>query len=420
MLSSVSCRCRVSCLALAVLFGLNTLTTAAPVIVRYAVVGSQEETSGYQAIIDKFNAAQGNIRVEMEVNTGGWKGQREKVLTQILGNAGPDIVRLDESLFQEFAHQDLLLSLTPHIKRAGINMGLYFPGPLKLYQYKGEQYGFPLGVKVHNTFFNVDMFDRHGLSYPQKSWRWQHEYRTAARKMTQGTEATQTWGLGWGWTFKYLVDTIWSFSGEVFNADFSRCMLGMPQTMEALQTLADLQLNDGVQPSGNGRDRFVEGKVGMWINGVWSTPTINAQAKGFHYDIAHKPSGPAGLVGILRGSTYAILKSSENTTAAFEFIQFAMSEAGQRIASDNLVEGIPAMRSMVPYFLKLPILPPSAGIWAEAMEYGRPYVVPANMEKIEQAMDNGFSKLRKGELSARQLGDQLVPVVNGLLSENAN
>ncbi len=393
---------------------LSPTALGAPVVVRYAVVGSTQELAGYQAIVDRFNQIQRDVRVELEINSGSWTGHREKVLTEILGGSAPDVVRLDEALFQEFAHTGLLTSLQPYIKRDGVRLDAFFPRPLPLYQYKGELYGFPLGIKVHNTFLNQDLFDRFGLAYPDKSWQWQREFTDVAKKLTQGTGSSQTWGLGFSWTFKYLVDTIWSFGGEVFNSDFTQSTLNHPATVEAIQTLLDLQHGLRVAPPTGVTERFLEGRLGIWVIGIWETPRVAQEAK-FRWDIGHKPAGPAGLVGILRGSAYTLLNASRNKEAAWQFIKFAMSEEGQKVAADNLVEGVPMMRSVVRRFLEAPGQPKNATVFLEAMEYGRPYVVPASMTRIEQILNQGLRELQNGQLSARQFAERYVPAVNAVL-----
>ena len=66
---------------------------------------------------------------------------------------------------------------------------------------------------------------------------------------------------------------------------------------------------------------------------------------GINFDVAPMPSGPAGQATSVNSAGFVVSKDTKNADAAFEFIKFALSEAGQtRLA--ELGFAIPVLKSI--------------------------------------------------------------------------
>jgi multiple sugar transport system substrate-binding protein len=92
-----------------------------------------------------------------------------------------------------------------------------------------------------------------------------------------------------------------------------------------------------------GFDLFQSGMAAMTTIGHWAVPGY-VQA-GINFDAAPMPKGPAGQATSVNSAGFVISKDSKNADAAFEFIKFALSEAGQKRLAE-LGFAIPVLKSV--------------------------------------------------------------------------
>ncbi|MGE5481603.1 MAG: ABC transporter substrate-binding protein [Bacteroidota bacterium] len=392
---------------------------AAPITVRYATVCTPAEQVGYQALVDRFNQLNPDVQVVMEVSSGGWQGHREKVLTQIAGDKAPDIIRVSNDMFPEFQGKGLLASLTPYIKRAGIDLKDYVSASLKCFEVAEELYAFPLGIKVTTVAYNADLFEKYGVAFPTKEWRWSQEFRNAARKLTRlesDLQATPTYGTSdtfWD-TGNHLYDIVWSYGGEIFSEDFRQFLLGSPKSLEAVECLWAIQFEDRATQKGSALTAFMNGQLAMWHTGIWELPRLLKEAK-FTWGLAPKPQGPAGRAAVVYGSAYAICSQSKNKDAAWRFIQFVMSPEGQRVAAQYLIEGFPLHTKFWSGFIEA-AQGKDLSAFVVALEAGRPLKLPPDMAEILAAMNkSGWQEMRQGIIPPKVALAKITPAVNAVL-----
>ncbi len=76
-----------------------------------------------------------------------------------------------------------------------------------------------------------------------------------------------------------------------------------------------------------GYDGFLSGISAMGVSGHWSVPDYSTV--GFKWDVAPMPKGPAGRATGVNSAGFVIAKDSKHPDAAWEFVEYAFSAAGQ-------------------------------------------------------------------------------------------
>ncbi|MBI3957986.1 MAG: carbohydrate ABC transporter substrate-binding protein, partial [Chloroflexi bacterium] len=83
----------------------------------------------------------------------------------------------------------LITDLTPLIEKDGVDMSVFIPEVLAIYENEGKQWGLPFLTTGSYVFYNMDLFDAAGIEYPttdweDKSWTWDAQLELA-KKLTQ-------------------------------------------------------------------------------------------------------------------------------------------------------------------------------------------------------------------------------------------
>jgi multiple sugar transport system substrate-binding protein len=214
----------------------------------------------------------------------------------------------------------------------------------RYYYGNGRIAGLNTAVEVSLLFYNKDLFDKAGLSYPPadpaKAWTWT-EFVNAAQKLTvdangrhptdEGFDATKiaTYGAAFdkiyeGWTFYPF---IFSNGGQVVNESGTQLLLDSPEAVEAIQSLADLMWVQHVTPT-PAQDAnlpgyvtmFQTGNLAMHISGQWSLLDY-ASMKDLNFGVAVLPKFKTPVTVVL-GSPTVIFADTKNKDAAIRFYKF--------------------------------------------------------------------------------------------------
>lgn len=216
----------------------------------------------------------------------------------------------------------------------------FYPGLVEVCKYQGKLYSLPRYTSVYVLFYNKDLFDAAGVTYPDESWTWQ-TYLNACRKIA-ALERPQGSPYGcivdfWG---ARIYPWVWSNGGDVLDDTHKRCVIDSPQSQEALQFLVDLRYKHKVAPPLTRAQRreangmFQNGRVAIYMTGAWdiqdflNIPTL-------HWDVAPLPKQltRATLMGT---ENYAIAAATKHPKEAWELFKFLHSAHAQTIMGAKL------------------------------------------------------------------------------------
>jgi multiple sugar transport system substrate-binding protein len=384
--------------------------------------GDPAELEVWNQIVADFQAANPDITVKVDVSD--WESYWTKLKTLLAAKTPPDMFAIDAPLYLDYQSKGVLLNLQPYLdKNPGMLDGLY-PQTLLAYKTPDGYFGLPRDFQTIVLFSNKDMFDKAGLAYPNADWTWD-DLRAAAKKLTlidAGGKTTQygfsfdMWDMEPGWS-----EALWSYGGDILNADHTKTLIGDPAARTAWQLLYDMTFVDKSVPDSTasgqyGGDTFLAGVSAMTPLGHWVVPGY-ADAK-LNFDAAPMPKGPAGRVTSVNSAGFVIAKGSKHPVQAFEFLKFVLSQDGQtRLA--ELGFACPVLKAIAesPTFLQQKIAI-NQQVFLDALQYAKIKPVFKGYDEWASAVGDGMAPVWSGEADLNQTLDQVVAAADEVLAKN--
>ncbi len=304
-----------------------------PVNLTLSFWGSDLDTQVYQERVNMFMEKNPDIKVELLYIPSDYS---QKVQTMIAGGTAPDVIQLSEDV-HSYSSKGQVISLNDFVSKDGLDLKVRYGetgGLTTAYSMDGNLYAMPDRGGALILYYNKDMFDAAGVSYPTKDWTWV-EFLDATQKLTvrEGDAVTQYGFAAGGW-WPWWMSFIYMNGGAILDAS-GQPVANSPETVEAIQFYNDLVYKYQVAPSPedyanlgtNSPDPlFAQGKVAMSTTGFWGIGGLKDAT--FNWDIAplFKNKNNATVVF---GSGLAISKDCKNPEAAWKLIEFLTSEEGQ-------------------------------------------------------------------------------------------
>ncbi|MCL5961396.1 MAG: ABC transporter substrate-binding protein [Chloroflexi bacterium] len=389
-----------------------------PATITWAFWGDPWEVEVNERVISIFEADHPRITVKTRHEP--YPTYFSTAAEWLAGADPPDVLFFD--FIPNYAPKGVLENLDPYLKRDNYDLTDFYPGLIKLFRYKDSLYGLPRDNDTKVIFYNEALFDEAGVPYPSDDWTWD-DLREAAIKLTkrQGGETTQ-------YGFAYEPDQwwrlwVWQNGGEVYDDDFAptKTLINSPESVEAIQWLADLTNADKVTPPYDVQQTslgigqlFQDGKLAMAFGNraLMAGFAGNASLK---WDVAGLPQKKKRL-NIAGGSGYVIASGSKHKEAAWIFLKWLQSPKGQAIFCESGV-AVPSRRSVTQadVFVKQQS-PQVASVFLEETEMGRPNPIFAGSPDVDALFDQIFRPVWKGERTAQQAITEAVPRVNAMLA----
>ncbi len=304
------------------------------------------EIAIWTQFVDRFQKANPNITIKGSYES--WNNYWTKLQTVMAGGAIPDVIWLHYTRVAEWASKDVMRPLDANLQSDKIEPKQYVFNDAMVY--KGHMYAIPKDNGVNALWFNKDWFAKANVPLPSFTYKWD-DWLTAMKALTvdkSGKTADQA-GFDpaniakWGTVQPQATSPrgegfyIWftSMGGKLYNEDQTQCLIDQPESIEALQFIADLVVKHHVAPPPGAisqpGDPFLNGLVATtWAHHAeeffW-----HEQKVAFKIDEVYYPQGNGGLV--LSGGTtgFAIPKQSKYPDQAWILTKFMTGEDQQRI-----------------------------------------------------------------------------------------
>jgi multiple sugar transport system substrate-binding protein len=397
--------------------------SSGPVQITYMEWGDPAELDVWKAIVADFEAANPNIKVDVQVSD--WESYWTKLKTLLAANTPPDVFAMDAPLFRDYQSRGVLLNLQPFIdKNPGMLDGLY-PNTLTAYQSPDGYFGLPRDFQTIVVFYNKDMFDKAGVPYPKAGWTYD-DLRATAKALTKDTN-----GDGKTDQFGYIIDPydfepgmseiIWAYGGDLISADHTKTLIGEPKARQAFQFLHDMMFVDKSIPDPNtsiqfGNDLFLSGNGAMMAMGHWAVPSYSEAT--FKWDVVPMPAGPAGQATSVNSAGFVVGKDSKHPEEAFAFIKFVESTAGQtRLAQMGFA--CPVLKSVgeSDAFLKQSTQI-NHQIFIDSLAFAHMKPVFKGYDEWSSTIGDGLTPMWNGEAELNSTLDALVVSADTVLAKN--
>ena len=394
------------------------------VTITFSAWGAPEELAVWNQIVADFEAANTNIKVNVEVSD--WGAYWDKLKTQLAANTPPDIFAMDAPLFLDYQSRGVLLNLQSYIDQNPDMLKDVYPQTLSAYQTSDGYYGLPRDFQTIVLFYNKDMFDAAGMAYPTADWTWE-DLRTAAKQLTKDTSGDgkidqygfvfDQWDMEPGWS-----EAIWAYGGDIVNADHTKTLIGDPAARQAWQLLYDMVFVDKSVPDANtigqyGGDLFQAKVAAMMPMGHWAVPGYNTG--GFTYDVAPMPKGPAGQATSVNSAGFVVAKATKYPQEAFDFIKFVLSQSGQtRLA--ELGFACPVLKTVAEstIFLQQSGSTLNQQVFLDSLAFAHMKPVFKGYDEWASVVGDGMGAVWRGEADLNTTLNDIVTQADAVLAKN--
>jgi multiple sugar transport system substrate-binding protein len=393
----------------------NTGTTTADskdVTLTYGV-WSQDATM--QALIDAFEKKNPKIQVKLQVSP--FQDYWTKLQVAATGGTAPDAFWMLGDRFQLYAGNNQLLKLDGAIKDAKIDMSVY-PKPLvKLFNYKGHQYGLPKDFDTIGLWYNKSLFDTAGVAYPTADWSWSN-VQDAAAKLTD--KAKGTYGIAAPLNRQEgFYNTVAQAGGSIISSNGKKSGYDDPKTQAGLQFWVDF-VNKGESPTPaqfadtEAVAQFENGKVAMYYGGSFYANRFY-QNKDLRpkIDVTVLPTGAkrATVINGLQNVGYSKSKHPE------QLKKFLLFLGGKQAAEIQAATGavIPAYKNTQDGWVKsMPEF--NLKSFLDEIPYSVVYPVSANTAVWNKFEDDDLAPAWDGKASIKDAADKLAKQMNEALA----
>lgn len=300
-------------------------------------------------IIAAFEAENPNIKVELQSAP---QGYDDKVLTAHAAGDTPDGLLMWNT--SQWAEAGIVQDLSTYIARDDYDMDQYLPITKSWAEYKGGIYGLPKDYTPRAMYYNKNVFDEAGVSYPEAGWTFDNfvEIAKALNSNATGAEARYGYVAVPGHTYA-LQAFIWSNGGDLCSPDGTTATgyINSPAVVEVIEwykTLFDMSISTGTMDAYQnlGQNEFQSGIVGMMDNGMWPVSTYEADTS-LRFGIAPPPVPSSGgsITPVIHSSTWSMFAKAENKDEAWEFIKYIGGPEGGRVLAEGRW-GLPVFKGM--------------------------------------------------------------------------
>ncbi len=433
-------KCLVGIILLICLFILSYLTgctsgaqkeAAGKAKITYMMWGTPSEKATVDKYLESFRKKRPDIYLDV-IHVPSMQ-YSSKLQTLMAGQTPPDVMYMGLEDFPRYTQGGAFMDLQPLIDSdKDFNLNDFYPQLMEPFKYEGHYYGVAKDFATLVLYYNKDLFDKSGVSYPNDKWTWK-DFRSAAEKLTKDTDGNgkiDQYGFVLETWFGEWLPWVWQHGGEVMSPDGKKWLLGDPRyldkNVEALEFLTGLIYGPKpVAPSPSvTTDQgtyylFKTGKVAMCTYGRWMCMDFK-DIKDFKWDVSVLPSDQK-RASTLFTVCYAISSKTQHPKEAWDLVKFLTGPEGQ-IATAESGHAIPSVKSVAEsdHFLKAPVLPHDLNHQAnlDSLVYARSAPTNPVWSEINTVVTRDMDLLWRGKEKPRDTILKLQPKVEKIFKEN--
>ena len=281
----------------------------------------------------------------------------------------------------------------------------------------GGVYGIPAWQNPDVLYYNKNLFDEAGVSYPDETWDYDRFVQEGLKlTKTDNGRVTQfgTWGFNWYWNY------LWAYGADVLNEDGTKCILDTPEAREAIQYMIDLSQKHHIAPrpgeagEGSNYQAFMTGKVATFASGRYMVPMLK-DVKDFDWEISVLPHAKKRV--ILNNVIYwLILNTTKAPEAAWKYVKFLSGPEVQKIISES-GNDVPILKSVMDSdSFTNPDLRPDEQVYVQALSNSRPFPIVMDV-RIDSMIGDTISAIHLGQKTVAQGLKELTEQINRHLAE---
>ncbi|MEQ7053030.1 extracellular solute-binding protein [Paenibacillaceae sp. P-4] len=293
---------------------------------------------------------------------------------KLLDKVKPDVLFLNESMFEAFAQEGRLYDIEPAISQDQYNLDGFMPGLIDRLRAKGngKLYGLTPSFETNVIYYNRNLFKKHQIEPPNGKMTWKELIDLAARFSSDGSGKKQVFGLYQTRGPASLMYDIAAASAlKLVDAKSGKLLIESDGWKEAMKMTADAVRNhaayapppveegeqlDGYEYTGDylkqysrSNEMFYMGQAAMTIQPPWFASFLRdipyySKTPEIDWGIAAAPVNPAKpdeSAYVKLSEIYAISADSPNKRAAWEFVKFVNGPEMAQVAGKAMNDTLP-------------------------------------------------------------------------------
>ncbi|SDX31582.1 sugar ABC transporter substrate-binding protein [Paenibacillus sp. CF384] len=419
----------------------NVNTSKETVTITYTDWANSEEAKSYRKVLDKFEELHPNIKIDYQNIP--YNDYGAKLTAMAASDTLPDIGNLLEADALKWNESGKLLDLTAFYENGTVTPKIESN---KFVSPDGKLLGYSIANEIILLHYNKQLFDDASLPYPpaetEKAWTWDQMLDTA-RKLTLDKNGKHPNDEGfdkdnivqYGIQITTAADFFWtpfaiSNGGGEVSQDGKELLLDKPETIEAIQKVADLALKEHVAPLpaqaanlGDVGQRLLTKKVAMVTSGQWELVNINPQlSQGLKNGIGVLPifKKPATTN---TGTPVVIFNTTKHKDEVVELYKYIMDPNNSQANFDSGV-WMPTEANwytddaLIKKWTASPVHPPeyrTAVIdYALKATYPTPWFFLPTYSRIGEVLNPGLDPVWLGTKTAQQAITEMMPKIQAI------
>ena len=352
----------------------------------------------------------------------------DKLLTMLAAGIPPDVFIIEISKLAQYLHKDLLLDIKPFIDRDNFDLTQFPELAIKTYTHEGGIYGLPDNVCSMAIFYNKQMFDEEGLTYPTAQWddpAWTvDDFINACEKLTKVDSTGRTTQYAFDYRTWLPVMWLWLrvFGGQLVDDPLypTECTLDQPEAIEGLQFLQDLRWKYGYAPKPEAlaevgaSELLMTRRLAMMDNGSWFFEVI--READFEVDVGHYPAGPGGRANYVYYYPLVIPKATKQPECAWNLLKYFSGPGIDAIVRAGGLQGTRFDSQEI--FLSDPLPPEHKEVFTDSVKhFVAPDPVLTNWPEIEHVIAAELDLLWINEKSAQDVSISIKQQIDPMIKE---
>lgn len=354
--------------------------------------------------------------VEVKVTYTPWADYWTKLKTSLAGNSGPDVFWMNGPNFYAYASKGWIKDLQPLIDESKLDTSVYTDALVNLYTYNDHLYGLPYFLDAVGLYYNKELFDKAGVSYPDGSWTWDTIEQNAA-KLTDKQNGV------YGYTALIdsqsgYYDLIHQAGGYIISEDKTKSGFDSPEALSAFQWEKKL-MDQGYSPNAQQQletkplQLFGSGKAAMFPAISVSAPELY-KLLGDKLGVAPLPAGKQKAT-IVHGLSWAMNEKTKHQQEAWDLIQVLSGKEGEQYLAESGFS-IPAYKGTEEGWLKsIPSL--NLKVFVDSLDFAVPYPVSERTAEWQDVETKELQDAYLGKKSFEEALKTIADKMNEILAE---
>lgn len=278
---------------------------------------------------DPVKAKYPNITVEL------FKGPEGAELEELIAAKNtPDMMLIWNGAMPSVKQHELFQDITPYIEKEGVDINRFEPVVLDTIRNvsdKGELYGLPFAMQLNALYYNQEIFDQFGVSYPTDGMTWE-QVTELSKQVTGKIDGMQYSGL----SPEHLERLSFPLGIVTIDEKTNKASINNDQWKLAFQTAYNIYKIPGNE---KGTEWAFTNKTGAMIAAMNIFPSLmTMSAEGFtKWDVVQYPSFPGheNTYGMVDAHILTINSTSEHPDEAMKAISVITSDEVQKLSASK-------------------------------------------------------------------------------------